>query len=1137
MRAFPFLCLLIALLPTGAWSQTILRNDRYSLSISNDGVVAVTTEGMPTQILRPEFTVIFGATNPGMTRLAIDPNYYTAPRDAVRWNNKKESLESLNTWLADPKWQAATGMTGTVTEKDGAREWEFRNSEGDVIASITGPHAWETSRPFTVGHTTMITAAHGSVNDRTVAWDFTPQPDFDFHAQLDLPLGKADPEIRYTITPKKAGYFSVAFTGAPAVDLPLTLPIPQETDARDHKLFNFVMSEPDLHLPRAQITTRQGNIALTVDPSECRFRLPAIGDSRFGVMLWEDGGKLRPVILAPLFGGAESSMSVGTPWNFTLRYVQLSGDWKQAYVHIARDIHGFRDERDNTGSGSLNGTIERVMDFLADRRGGNRAMWDPQQKYYDYFTDKTGIFKPFSPLYGLSAAIVTDDEDFFEKRGLPAVEFAVSRRSDVFAPYDNSNNKQANTAVRSVGAPYLGYAQLLSLYDLLQKQTPAFLDLAEKHGPEKGNVADALARWQLTGDAEALAEARRDAAKLRGRSERDFFDLLDVADATGDASDISAAVNAAYANAAEQLNLYPVPPDATVTVDKDGKGPIHQHSFSRHKNIWGYPIPQPIAVPEQTVPDWRIARLGVPSPAYPMEYWMNTHGATLHAAGLGGDTFLRDIAHWGVVGRFGNYAGDNRSKDSLVAELPEAVEAPPWDWNFATVNPGHAWDFAGAMIDFLVSDAFERSGCAIDFPALRAAGSSFRVRIYGGGPGKFYGDQGVYLWLPHGLITTDNRQVDWLAGHGNGQLYLALWNQSFKAETVVVTIDPALAKCDSSKPARVWTDNKPSSAINIADNRFTITLSPKGITAFAIPAETKPRLQARLYDSSVPKLGADSFKNVDAPFGPVHAMLIRAGRDLTTAYIYTEALPEDVISARLRWKQGNGEWQTLTDDIYPYEFSPALKDDDGDFACVFEIEDTHQKILSSPVISLTDGPSEAKPVGAPPALAVAPLPTVSSASITANPPLSDDFVEYFKKAANPDNYGLRDGRYYPYSTPLGRRIAWRQQIWDKALYADGCTPQEAEVHLRADLARSQEYIKTLLASRAPPIDYAKLDQRQRETLLDLACTEGTLRPEITDAVIAQNWDDFAKNVLYARYAGHAPDHVRNKAFAQRWNIE
>jgi len=41
-----------------------------------------------------------------------------------------------------------------------------------------------------------------------------------------------------------------------------------------------------------------------------------------------------------------------------------------------------------------------------------------------------------------------------------------------------------------------------------------------------------------------------------------------------------------------------------------------------------------------TVPAWRIARLGLPGIAYPIEYWMNTHGAMMRAAGLAHDDFL-----------------------------------------------------------------------------------------------------------------------------------------------------------------------------------------------------------------------------------------------------------------------------------------------------------------------------------------------------------------------------------------------------------------------------------------------------------------------------------------------------------------
>lgn len=1120
-----------------SFGQTELRNDRYVLKAGADGVVTVEGAGMKPQTLRPEFTVLSSQKAPKLIRYTGHPNYMVAARKSLRWENPDEPIDEINAWLASSGLKAATGLTGTIRElKGGGREWEFRKADGTVSMKVSGRRALETSRPFSLGNPVVLQAAEGVVRDGSLEWKFAPQAGFAFSAKLTLPPGDADPVITYTITPKTKAFFSVAFTGAPSMELARTIYIPQECDSRGHKQFNFVMSEPDLGLPRAQVSSETENIALTVDPAECRFRLPSIEDSRFGFMLEERDGRLKPVLFAPLFGGVESGMEAGKPWSFSFRYVQKPGDWKETYTHIARQIHGFREMRDNSGPGSLNGTLERVMDYIANRNGGNRAMWDSQQKYHDYYTDKTGVFKPFSPLYGLSAAIVMDDENFFHERALPNAEYAISRRFSVFAPYDNSDNKQANSAVRTVGEPYLGYTQLLSLYEILQRRTPGLLALADKSGFDAKKLSDVLARWQLTGDAALLVSARDLGKRTAGRAEEDLFNLMDLAEATHDPADILMAKETAYYNVALRLNLYPMPPDITMLVDKGGVAPVHPHSVSRHQNIWGYPAPRPVPAPEQTVPAWRLARVGLQSLAYPMEYWMNINGAALRIAGLAQDSFLRDVAHWGFIGRFGNYPGDNRSIDSLVQERPDAVEAMPWDWNFATVNPGHAWDFAGALLDFLVSDGFERSRGEIDFPGLRAAGTSFRVRIYGGGAGKFYGDKGVYLWLPRGLVKTDNQQIDWLAGHGNGNLYLALWNQSFKEETVTVNIARSLAECDGTAEARAWINNAPSEPVKVVDNRLTVTLPPKDIAAFAIPALTHPGLQARLYSSSFPPLGPHSFTTTDTSFGPLHAMLIRSDR--TTAFVYTEALPENVISARLRWKQGKGEWQEMTDDIYPYEFSPVLDDNGGDFACVLEIEDAQQKVVRSPVVALSAGENAPGAVDAPaskPFLALPPAP--SSDERPVDPPMSDDFVAYIKQAANRDDYGLRDGRYYPYSTPQGRRIAWRQPVWDKMLYAKGCTPGEAEKRLRAELAGIQARLITLLAARQPAVDFAALNERQRETLIDLALTENPLRPELLDAVLAGDWDRMIRDHLYVRYAGHAPDHFWNKAFAQRWNIE
>ena len=124
----------------------------------------------------------------------------------------------------------------------------------------------------------------------------------------------------------------------------------------------------------------------------------------------------------------------------------------------------------------------------------------------------------------------------------------------------------------------------------------------------------------------------------------------------------------------------------------------------------------------------------------------------------------------------------------------------------------------------------------------------------------------------------------------------------------------------------------------------------------------------------------------------------------------------------------------------------------------------------------------------------------------------------------------------PYSTPQGRRIGARQAVWDNALYASGCTPDEARERLCAELNQTLAELKNALADRKPVVDFAQLDLRQQECLLDFAQTEGAAAiPEtFLAAVLANDWPKIIHDHSYVRYAGHAPDHPRNKAFVERW---
>lgn len=949
------LALCLAAFAAAAAFAATLTNDRYQFDIATDGAVTIRTADAPPQLLQPEFAVLFSARDPGYH--VNHQNYHVAPRTAARWRHFEEDLTVLNRRLSSPVERELRRNDVVVTaDAKGGRTWTYRDAAGKTLLRVSGDYARGTTNPLLAGELQALRAHGAKIDGRVVRWEFPAQSGFQFSAELTLPEGSGDPRISHRLEAVTPGWYSVAFTGAPTLARNQAATFPQECAGRGFRQFNHLVHEGFLRLPRAQLSTGQWNVALVVDAAESPFRIPARANARFGLMLQLADEKLRPMSFAPVMGGAESRLKAGDVRTFTLHLVVRPGDWKAAYTYIARTHYGFRDMRDNSGAGSINRTLEATMDFLADRKGGNRALWHAEQKYYDYWTDNSGIFKPFSPLFGLSAAIITDDEDFYWARALPQVEFALSRANNTFAPYEVENNGQVQSRNRQLGRPYLNAAQLVQLAGFYQNRTPLIAASAQEVGFSDRHFTDLLARHELTGHPADLAAARRTAdTELQRRRPTgegdDYMNWLELYHATLEPRYLAAAIEGAY-GLTTTINLSPLTPDSTLVADRGGRVAVHEHSIGRHRR-WGFMPPVPLATTEQRVPAWRLSLTGLQSPAYRGEYWMNHHGQLMRLAALAHDEFLRDVARWGMVGRFGNHAGDNRSNLSLIPERDDAIERPVWEWHFATVNPGHAWEFAGMVLDFLVSDAFERSRGAIDFPGRPMPGASFRVRTYGDRPGRFYDDQNVRLWLPRRLITSDHRQFDYVAGYGNGKLYLAFLNQSFADEEADIALDLARVDLSGVKAIQRWEQNRPTAPLALQDGRLRFRVPAKGIVALALDgARVNTTLQAKLFDPAARPLGPKSFARTKASFGTVYAQLLSPGRGLTSAFIYTDALPDNTISATLRYRQGSGEWRELHDAIFPYEFSPPYAEGGGPLECVFLLETADQKIETAPAVTL-----------------------------------------------------------------------------------------------------------------------------------------------------------------------------------------
>lgn len=152
--------------------------------------------------------------------------------------------------------------------------------------------------------------------------------------------------------------------------------------------------------------------------------------------------------------------------------------------------------------------------------------------------------------------------------------------------------------------------------------------------------------------------------------------------------------------------------------------------------------------------------------------------------------------------------------------------------------------------------------------------------------------------------------------------------------------------------------------------------------------------------------------------------------------------------------------------------------------------------------------------------------------------ITDDFLAYLKQTTNPYQFGLRpDGRFYPYSSPRGRRIGYDRVVADKAFYRSGCTQEEAEAQLRADAAKALADVAAWMNKNYAAHPFASLSRKGQEMLVDLALSETAknIPPPFYDLVIREDWDQLFRTFVYLRWVEKGwPDTTKNKAFADRW---
>lgn len=914
---------------------------RDKVFIEADEIVLL-KNGIPYHF-QPKFSIIYSQEDP---KMAMRP----AGIEGVPYN--------IITW---------TAYQGKDADLDEVKRSESSVGDGFDDAILEGEAAERSSNPFNAGTVFSISASEMEMTEGTIQLIFDDHEWFDFSGQI-ADLEGRNPSITFTLKPKKDGFFSVGYTGAPEFSLSEVTEIWQPLIWQEKRFPESPIMTLAFRCPIPTVLVHNSTHSLGVMAASEEFPfdpLPLSTNSRFGVMVRNENGKAQPQLFAPVPGGQGSQMKTGEAFQFKSFLVIEPGKIHEAYETLARNDFGFKNYRKNE-TVSLNRTFENMVDYSMS----DYAWFVDSLKGFAYSTDVPGAVKNVSSLNPMELAIVMDDSVMFEQRAYPTLEYMLSREKFLFS-LDPEQKIQHPS--RSMTGPIAPVSELTSLYNIFGPSNAFFLELAEREFAgsrirnldvaEKGDSwVNAMHLYKASGYKKyldlAISGADEYIQKRVEVKQTDFadpyfpglffwnaftprwVDLTELYEITQYKRYLEAAHDGA-----RRYTMFtwmsPAIPDTSLLVNEGGKAPLYWYLKSKgHEQMY---------FPEENVEAWRLSEIGLTpessgtSQGHRAIFMANYAPWMLRLGYYAQDPFLMEVAKSAIIGRYQNFPGYHINTARTTAY--EKPDYPLREHKALSVNSfhyNHILPMASMLLDYLVTDAFVRSEGEIDFPSEYIEGYAYlQNKFYGSKTGTFYEEDSVHLWMPKRLLTVSHSELNYVSGYDASGLFMAFMNQSEQAVTSTIRINSECALGTIEDITVLSDDGK---AATLSASLFEVEVAGHGITAIRVEGLTpmvsfQQRLLAKGPDS------VDRLKEID--FGKARAMVINLGAYDRRGYVYLEKDDAHYSSVTLHYEDREGTIKNLTDEHYPFEFTIPLKGMAGEISCWFSASNTEGSIEKS----------------------------------------------------------------------------------------------------------------------------------------------------------------------------------------------
>ncbi len=718
-------------------------------------------------------------------------------------------------------------------------------------------------------------------------------------------------------------------------------------------------------------TTAKVTKGVVIDPSMTRVDVVKRTDAEYGIGMKGTDGGYQGIAFAPILGAPDSYLTPGQTTSFSYRVISRVADWFDSYKFIAQDIYGVDSYRQHTYA-SLNEAIFNTRKLSLDPEFSG---WDPLDKSY-WNIESKNTTAVADPMQALQTYLLTEDENYLVERTLPTIANFMTRGNLQFNSKGGLAASNGYVSIEKIPYPIGSFINIYNmnvrggLYELTRGRVPYLLETGIQNTLAGKNIngynsmtpfSDDMYLYQYTGDKKYLESAMKKADEYLESTvygdqtqQKPFGDfiyttyyanlpaLVDMYELSGE----QRYLDAAYYTAQYLVTTLWVP---GVTGDQRTEQLLVNYNTKNTFNgyhCWVGDEQKPLGPNDQTdysetVDAWTAARSGLGleqastflmggySGNIIMSMWV---GDVLKIAAYTGDEYLATVAENAMVGRFANYSGYYYGRYGAT-NIQNQENYPYKGPDVSGVYYHHLPPFMAMLEDFLINQAFYRSGQKVEFPYVRQSGYAFfYANHYGFAPGNVYDMNDMWLWIDEGVLDSGNLQIDWVGARKDGKAAFMLMNQSASDVTTPLTFGEKVGAV--SGVATIYDAAGNKSEATVENGQVTVTVPAKGMITVAIDA---PEVKAPAF------AGFDyTLEGTDVEVGSTYhdhgngkAIVLQMNENDYYVYVYATDKPSAVTKVEMTYTAG-GEKKTVSTESYPYEF--IVKADDVNAPFSYELK-------------------------------------------------------------------------------------------------------------------------------------------------------------------------------------------------------